>query len=327
MTVRDDILKKLDENRGSFLSGQKLADSLCVSRNAVWKAVGDLKRQGYPIKAIPNKGYILSKDTDIISSQGIQKYLNKEKETFFFEVFDVMESTNDYLKRDPKEEGHVVISKKQLKGKGRMGRAFYSPENTGLYFSLSLKPNIEAEKAILITIMAAVSVAEAIEKITGEKVKIKWVNDLFLRNRKVCGILTEGNIDLESNNLSYAVLGIGVNLIEPEKGFPENIRDSAGYIFTRDNKPDDIKNAFIASVLEIFYGYYTIFSAENFMKGYRERSMLIGEEIHIHSSGGRPRKARAVGIDDYGRLIVKNQKGELEKLNSGEVSIRKKAED
>ena len=129
--------------------------------------------------------------------------------------FEELDSTNSYLKEmaaKGAQEGTIIIANRQSAGRGRLGRSFFSPEEKGIYMSILLRPDISLERAVLITSMAAVAVAEAIEQVSGIQTKIKWVNDIFLNKKKVCGILTEAGIDAETGTLEYAVLGIGVNV-------------------------------------------------------------------------------------------------------------------
>ena len=141
---------------------------------------------------------------------------------FDIKTYKTLESTNSLLKLDAEAEaptGTIVISEEQTKGRGRMGRSFYSPGNTGIYMSILLRPKISAYESLSITTCAAVAVAEAIEMNSNKKAEIKWVNDIFVNNKKVCGILTEASLDLENGGLRYAILGIGINVFAPRKAF------------------------------------------------------------------------------------------------------------
>ncbi|VYU68792.1 biotin--[acetyl-CoA-carboxylase] ligase [Clostridium tertium] len=324
MSVKDKTLDVLEKNRGEYISGAELAKELDVSRNAIWKAIKSLQSEGYNITAITNKGYSLSEDTDILSAQSITKYLENKKD-FKIEVYKTIGSTNDVVKElalEGKEEGCIIISEEQTKGKGRFGRKFHSPKNSGIYMSILLRPNLMAQDSYLITTSAAVAVAEAIESVSNEEAKIKWVNDIYIDNKKVSGILTEAALDFESGLIQYVVLGIGVNLISPKEGFHEDIKGIATSIFKEEeNLPKDIRSLFIAKIIDNFFKYYHSIDDKKFIKEYKKRSLLINKEVNILSSKG-DEKAIVLDIDDLCRLRVKLEDGNIKELSSGEVSIR-----
>jgi len=322
MAVKDRVLKELEYNRGKYISGEELAGSLGVSRNSVWKAVKNLQDQGYEILGVPNKGYSLNEISDVISAQGIEKYLESQEGTFDIEVHKQVISTNDLLKNSKAKEGRVIVAQEQTGGKGRLGRSFYSPKDTGIYFSLLLNPTIPIDEATGITAAAAVAVAEAMEKLTGQDVQIKWVNDIYINGKKVCGILTEGVFDMENRRLGQVILGIGINLRAPLGGFPEDLSPLAGGVFKEGEAPKDSKNLLIAEVLLRFWSYYKNLQAKSFLVGYRQRSMVTGKDILILRGQEPPRRAKALDIDENFHLIVEIEDGELEHLSSGEVSIR-----
>ena len=322
MAVKDRVLKELEYNRGKFISGEDLAFSLGVSRNSVWKAVKNLQDQGHEIIGVPNKGYSLNEISDVISAQGIEKYLASQEGLFHIEVHKQVTSTNDFLKNLKASEGRVIVAQEQTGGKGRLGRSFYSPEGTGIYFSLLLTPTIPIDEATAVTAAAAVAVAEAMEKLAGKEVQIKWVNDIYINGKKVCGILTEGVFDMENRRLGQVILGIGINLMEPLEGFPSELIPSAGGVFKDGEAPKDSKNLLIAEVLLRFWPYYKNLQDKNFLTGYRQRSMVTGKEILILRGKETPRKAKALDIDENFHLIVEREDGEIEHLSSGEVSIR-----
>ena len=236
-------------------------------------------------------------------------------------IFDELDSTNNYLKKlgsQGEKENKLVIALSQTGGRGRMGRSFYSPNGTGIYFSLLLHPKFSAEKSLFLTVMAAVSVAETVMKYNINDVKIKWVNDIYIDGKKVCGILTEGAINSDKM-LDYAVVGIGINVIAPENGFPEDIKDIATAIFPG-NSEENIKEKIVADVINRFFSMYNG-DDKDYIKRYREYSYLIGKEINI-IQGDSTRPATVIDITGDCHLIVKNEKGEIEEISSGDVSVR-----
>ncbi|MBO5333505.1 MAG: biotin--[acetyl-CoA-carboxylase] ligase [Clostridia bacterium] len=236
-------------------------------------------------------------------------------------IFQELDSTNNYLKKlglQGEKETQLVIAESQTGGRGRMGRAFYSPNGTGIYFSLLLHPKFSAEKSLFLTVMAAVSVAETVMKYNKNDVKIKWVNDIYIDGKKVCGILTEGAIN-SNKMLDYAVVGIGINIIAPENGFPDEIKGIATAIFPG-NAEKNIKEKIVADVVNKFFGMYNG-EDNNYIKRYKEYSYLTGKEINI-ISGENIRPATVIDITDDCHLLVKNENGEVEEISSGDVSVR-----
>ncbi len=224
------------------------------------------------------------------------------------------DSTNTFLKKQAKEkqEGAVVIAQRQTAGRGRLGRTFVSEKN-GLYMSIFLTP--EFKDVTKITTMAAVAVARSVEKFTNKKAHIKWVNDIYLNDLKVSGILTEGVF--EGGKLSGAILGIGVNLIKPQNGIDESIKNIAGYIFEEDN---GCANQFTASVLNNFF---SIYNGESYIEEYRKRSYLQDKTV-TYIKDGVEFSGVVQGIDDDFGLIIENE-GNVTVLKCGEVSVKAKS--
>ena len=230
------------------------------------------------------------------------------------------ESTNKYAKELAKVgagEYTVVIADRQTGGYGRMGRAFYSPDSSGLYMSIILRPTIPPDKALYITTAAAASVCQAIEDISGRTCGIKWVNDIYIEDKKVCGILTEAAFK-NANTLEYAILGIGINIYTPNNGFPEDLKHIAGCIY---NKPTDTKNALAERILDIFTEYYKNLEGKKFLQYYRDKDIVTGNNIKVIKQD-ISYNARAVSIDEEFRLIVEDDNQTITALDSGEISIR-----
>lgn len=322
MTVQDHLRTLLESNKSVFLSGEEIARRLGVSRNAVWKAIKALQAGGYPIQAVPNRGYCLAASSDVLSESGIRQYLTGDAQTLDLRVYDSVDSTNLVLRSLANEgaaEGTVVIAAEQTGGRGRKGRSFYSPQGTGVYISLLLKPRIAPDDATLITTTAAVAVSEAVEALSGEPAAIKWVNDVFLRGKKVCGILTEGSFDMESGQFEYAILGAGINVYEPDGGFPAEIREIAGSVLV--SPAPDAKNRVIAEYLNRFLPLYRELGNAATNAEYRRRSLVLGQMVNV-LVGDRATPARAIDIDERCRLLVEYENGRRETLSSGEISVR-----
>ena len=325
MNVKEQVLRAFEANRGKLISGSEIARKLDVSRNAVWKAVKSLQDEGYIINSESNKGYCLANDNDILSAQSISCYLNDKAKNLRIEVHKKVESTNNILKSiaaSKEAEGKVIIAEEQTSGRGRFGRTFYSPANTGIYMSILLRPDFTAQESLFITTSAAVAVSEAIEKMSGCEAKIKWVNDIYCNDKKVCGILTEASFNIENGMLDYAVLGIGLNVINPDEDFPDDIKNIATSIYCKETYTGGKRSKLAAEILNNFMFYYENINERTFLKEYRKRSLLIGKEISVISPSNS-RNAVALDIDDECRLIVKWEDGSIEAISSGEVSIRK----
>lgn len=323
MGTKEQLLELFESNKGVYFSGEVIAQKLCISRTAVWKAVKTLRSEGYSIDAVSNKGYCLSVTSDILSVQGIQKYLNPLCSNVKLAVFPVVESTNEMVRKEAAlgtTEGYTVIANEQTSGKGRIGRSFFSPSDTGIYMSMLLRPqNYSSQQAVRITTMAAVAACEAIEAVSDERAQIKWVNDIYIGDKKVSGILTEASFGLESGLLDYAVLGIGINVYAPKDGFPKELENIAGTVFHTSH--NDGKNRLAAEFLNRFMVYYTAKDQTDYVEKYRSRSMVIGKEIQVLFAG-KSEKALATGIDENCRLLVRYEDGREESLSSGEISVR-----
>ena len=312
------ILALLESKRGQSVSGELIAEMFGVTRNAVWKVVKELEKDGYRIIAGTNRGYCLCEDNDILSVQGIIPFLTKREIADMIFVYPSLESTNKTAKEMAiSEAGHgtVVIADCQTAGRGRYGRSFYSPPASGIYMSLVLHPEqLGFHTPTLITSFAAVAVCEAIEAISEKKPQIKWVNDIFLDGKKVCGISTEAVTDYESGNVQWVVVGIGINFNESD--FPEDLRQIAGAIFT---DPPTTRNHLAGEVINHMVNWQC--GEKEMLDKYKKRLMMLGERIYV-TGIKTAYEAEAVGIDDIGRLIVKKDDGQIDLLYSGEISIR-----
>lgn len=327
MGTKEQLLALLENHKGEYLSGEEIARELNVSRTAVWKAVNALRNAGFEIDAAQNRGYCLDEHTDILSIQGIRQQLGSFDDDLSLELIPCTASTNALLRDRAAAgapEGSVILANRQTQGRGRLGREFYSPPDTGIYMSLLLRPKgLEPAQAVKLTTMAAVAACSAIEEVSGKEAKIKWVNDIFLNGKKVCGILTEASYSLESGSLDYVILGIGFNVYPPAVGFPAELADIADSVLK--NQMDQGKNRLAASFLRHFLEIYRSVDGPDYAAAYRSKSMVIGQPIRVISPTG-VRNAYALDVDKDCRLIVRWEDGTVEKLSSAEVSIRKEGQ-
>ena len=238
------------------------------------------------------------------------------------DVRESVSSTNTLLKqmgRNGAPHGYVLAASHQTAGRGRMGRNFYSPEETGVYFSVLLRPDLSPADSLLITTAAAVAAARALERISGKEAKIKWVNDIYIEGRKVSGILTEAAFTPDGKGLAFAVLGIGINLYPPKEGFPEDIRSKAGSVIN--GTQDDLRGYLTAQVLNEFFDIYPSLKTRSFVEEYRSRSMLTGLTVDVLKPDST-RPAVVLEVTEDLALAVQYDTGEVEHLTSGDVSIR-----
>ena len=320
--TKDTVLALLRQHAGSFLSGAALAKELSLSRTAVWKAIEQLRREGYAIESVTNRGYRLDAKSDVLSGEGVRRYLKNP--ALSPKVYASISSTNTVLKSMAAEgaaEGLCLIAGEQTAGRGRMGRSFYSPADSGLYMSLLLRPKLQAAEAVRITAAAAVAVCEAIEELSGLETQIKWVNDVLVQGKKVCGILTEASLDCESGQLDYAVVGIGINTAVPAGDFPPELRPIAGAVFGEE-KPPELRCRLAALVLDKLMAYKDRLDDPALFADYRRRSLVLGKEISILSPGKEPEAAEAVELAPDFSLLVRLPDGSTRRLSSGEVSVR-----
>ena len=320
--TKDEVLALLLRSPDGWLSGAALAKRLSVSRTAVWKAVEQLRAEGYEVESVTNKGYRLLPRGDLLSAQGVERYLKTPG--LRLQYVPSLPSTNTALKAMAAEgapEGTVLIAGEQTAGRGRMGRSFYSPPDSGLYLSLLLRPQLPAAEAVRLTACAAVAVAEAVEELSGLETQIKWVNDVLIGGKKICGILTEGSLDVESGQLAWAVVGIGVNTAVPTGDFPPELRETAGAVFGA-ARPPELRCRLAAGILDRLADYCARPADPAVFEAYRSRSLVPGREITIHAPGREPEAALALELDSDFGLLVRLADGSVRKLNSGEVSVR-----
>lgn len=322
--VRDDVLRTLELHRGELISGGTLARELGVSRTAVWKAITTLREMGFPIESISGEGYRLAESSDALSEAGITMELKTNCIARNLCVLSTIDSTNNYLKKlaSSLPNGYAVVADCQTAGRGRLGRSFLSPSGSGVYISILLHPTISLERINMITVGAAVALCEAITETAGFEPDIKWVNDVLKNGKKLCGILTEASMEAETGQLSYAIVGVGINVRTPEGGLPEEIREIAGCL--EDFAPHPVRrNALTASFFNHMESCYELIASGNteaLMDQYRSFIHFLGEPITVIRSGVKE-PATAVAINSSGHLIIE-QNGQQSTMLAGEISIR-----
>lgn len=323
LSTKKQVVLLLERQRDTFVSGAEMADLLQISRNAIWKAIQDLRKDGYQIEAVTNKGYRLVAENDIISLEGLRPYLNEKIKSENVHVFDTIDSTNKLAKEmaiNQAQHGTIIIANAQTQGRGRYGRSFFSPADSGIYLSLILHAKkLPVTEPTLTTIFTANAVVDAIMTTAHVKPQIKWVNDLILNNRKVCGILTEAVTDFESGGIEWIVVGIGINFFAETEDFPTDLQEIAGALFTE--KPSITRNQLIATIIEnlLFPEQQNL---DNLITIYRNHLIILNQHVEV-IAGNTTYQAIARDIDEQGRLLVEKGDGSLVALSSGEVKVNR----
>ncbi|MDO4615940.1 MAG: biotin--[acetyl-CoA-carboxylase] ligase [Lachnospiraceae bacterium] len=308
--LKEDILFVLESNREVPISGQELADRFHVSRNAVWKVINSLKQEGYPIRSQRNKGYSLG-TVDILSKEGILAELHGACPELEIRVLQETDSTNNEAKRmlaSGFSGNALVAAETQSMGRGRKGKSFYSPAGTGIYLSLILQGDEITNQVSMLTIVAACAVVRALQKHTEDPIRLKWVNDLFVGNKKAGGILSEATFDLESGKTEAVVIGIGINLFAA--AFPDELAQRAVSVHT-----DASRNALIAEITrELLAADWS--RPERELPFYREHSMVPGREIQYMGE-----TVTALEIDETGGLLIRHRNGGTEVIHGGNITL------
>lgn len=314
MNTKGDVLTILELNRHRDVSGQELANTLGISRTAVWKAIKALEDDGHIISAAPRRGYRLM--NEILSTEGISAHLI---DSLPIRCFHVIDSTNNEAKRlaiSGAEHGTVIVAESQTAGRGRLGKSFFSPENTGLYMSIILRSgNTAISDAQMITVAAAVVVSQTIEKLTGQKTGIKWVNDLYLDGRKICGILTEAVSDFESGHVESIIIGIGINCTTT--GFPDELKQIAGSLGVAELS----RNQLAALTASGLVNAFEHINDPEIINEYKARSIMLGKNI-TYLRQGAEHSAVVLDINSKGNLVVRESDNSVNIISSGEVSIK-----
>lgn len=313
------LLKEAD----TYISGQDICTHFGVSRTAVWKAINQLKKEGYVIEAVPNKGYYLKTSPDIISYSEMKSVLNTKwigEELYFYEEIDSTNTKAKQLAETGATSGTLVVSNMQTAGKGRRGRQWESPSETGIFMTLILKPDMNPSKASMLTLVMALAVVKACNEVTKSTCYIKWPNDIVLNKKKICGILTE--MSAEMDYINHIVIGIGINA--NVDSFPEELKNKATSLKIENGK--EVKRAMLINRIMVHFEHeYEIFMHNESMKAqideYNEFLINKDKEVTIIEPSNQY-QGIALGIDEIGKLLVKKEDGKIEAVYAGEVSVR-----
>jgi len=320
--LKERILMELNQNKQDFISGQYLSDRLGISRTAVWKYINSLKKQGYEIEAVPNKGYRLVTSPDVLIPEEVYPLLKTSVLGRKIIHSEKLASTSTLAKEiaPQQQEGTLVIAEEQTGGRGRLGRKWYSPRGGGIWASLILKPRIRPEKAYQLTQVAAVAVVKAIKETTGILAGIKWPNDIIINGKKVCGILTEMNAEADAVN--HIILSIGLNVKPGEGDMPLDLKDKMTFLDVERGFGVSRKGLLAVLLGELEKAYHAFLDKgfETVAADCRRFSVLLGREVRVEQMD-RIFQGRAVEITGDGALLVETAEEKMEVI-SGDVSVR-----
>jgi BirA family biotin operon repressor/biotin-[acetyl-CoA-carboxylase] ligase len=325
--MKEVILKLLKEAAPAYLSGEDIAGRLKASRTAVWKNIKSLQKAGYDIEGSPRLGYRLLATPDLLYPAEICEGLGTEiiaNNPSFIYHYIQLNSTNDRLKLLAEEgapEGTVVFAEEQTAGKGRLGRTWSSPRSKGIWLSVLLRPTKPLEEISVFTLLTAVAVARSInKKCPGIDAGIKWPNDILIKGRKVCGILTE--LKAEADRLHYLITGIGLNYSASSNDFPPELEGIATSILLECNGLPPLRKAMARGILremDSVYQEYLNLGTEGILQQWKDFNITLGQKITIKSLQ-ETFSGVALDIDRYGALIVESTDGEQKRFVTGEIT-------
>lgn len=310
----------------SYISGEKISEELGITRSAVNLAVKSLRQEGYEISSSTNKGYLFQPNVelDLLNPGELLALLPKERMKHVI-CLDSTDSTNNQLRNlafEGAPSGTVVVANEQLTGRGRRGRSFSSPKNTGIYFSILFRPDCNPPECTTITAWTAVAVAKAIKRVTNVQPSIKWVNDLFLNRKKICGILSELSVESESGHVQHIIIGIGINVNQELHDFPEELHSIASSLYKETGKK--ISRAKLTSALieemDLLFTQWPTASKE-YLSYYQEHN-LSTKETMVMISGNSQLPIKVLGINEDFSLKIQTEDGKVMDLSSGEVSVK-----
>ena len=320
--MKSEILRLLKEN-DTYISGQQLCEQFQVSRTAIWKVIDQLKKEGYQIEAVRNKGYRLIESPDVMSKAEIDSLVDTKWAGKNVIYYDETDSTNNRAKEagnNKEPHGTLFVADMQMAGKGRRGRVWKSPSGSSIYMTILLYPDIPPVKAPQLTLIMAIAVAEGIREVTGLETKIKWPNDIVVNGKKICGILTE--MGTNGVKINYVLIGVGINVNLKE--FPEEMQDKATSLILEGGHEYD-RNQVIALVMKYFEINYEKFiqtcDFTHLLDDYHRILANLNQPVRV-IDGDRSFEGICRGIDEKGELLVERQNKEVVKVSAGEVSVR-----
>ncbi|ASS75265.1 biotin--[acetyl-CoA-carboxylase] ligase [Tumebacillus algifaecis] len=316
------ILQMLREQPGDFVSGETMCNSLGVSRTAIWKHIKELQDAGYQIEAVRNRGYRLQSSPDLVTAVELRDGLSTTLLGQSIVYRETIDSTNNLareLANNGAIEGTLVIADEQQQGRGRRGRDWFSPPQSGVWMSLILRPELPLAHAAQITLVTAIALARALTRLTGVQAGIKWPNDILFNQKKCCGILTE--MHAEFDQIHHLVLGIGINVNIPQADFPADIEHIATSLQAVKGTPI-ARAKVVQTVLEELEPLYRQYVADGGFGTLREEwkahNITLGNNIIAHTAQGTI-EGRALDIDEFGVLLIELPDGAHKKIYSADI--------
>lgn len=319
--MQKQVLSLLKQTDG-YLSGEEISRRLGVSRAAVWKAVRALREKGYEIDSVTNRGYRLSSQPDLLDAAAIQAGLSTHSLGRNIIILEETDSTNEEGKRQGAAgapDGTLCLAERQTGGKGRLGRVWSSPAGAGVWMTLLLRPQLAPKEATQLTLIAGLSVCQAIRRLTDCDAMIKWPNDVVIGRKKVCGILTELAADME--RIHYVLVGIGINANLPE--FQGELQKKATSLLLETGHKIN-RAALIQAVLEEFEAYYDRFLTDltaDFITPYEALCVSLNRRVSV-IRGGREITGQSIGLNQEGELLIRTDSGDILEIGSGEVTVQ-----
>lgn len=324
MTLRQSVLQALKEKNGEWLSGELISTSLNLSRTMIWKQMKQLKTEGYEVESSSKKGYRLLSCPDILTADevcfGLTTEILGRKDYFYYPSIDSTNKQARLLASQGYPEGTVVVADMQTEGRGRRGRSWYSPAGQGIYMSLILRPQIPLKEISRISLMTAVALAETLQEELALPARIKWPNDVLIDRRKIAGILSEAITDMDG--IEYIVIGIGININNPEDEFPDDLRTAPTSILA-EIKQTVSRVKIMQSLLAKLEYHYALIQAGIFdetLAAGKSLSMVIGQTVSLETNNGLA-AGKAIDIDENGFLLVDSGEGVIHTVISGEIEV------
>ncbi|MGD9209623.1 MAG: biotin--[acetyl-CoA-carboxylase] ligase [Desulfobacteraceae bacterium] len=325
--TKTSLLKKLKLARGEWVSGQMLSDALAISRTAVSKNIQTLRKEGYQIQAVTNKGYCLKALPDRLFKDEIQQGLSTmvfgRNEIFHYDTIASTNSKARELADGGADEGTLVIAECQSAGRGRRGRKWISPKHDGIYFSMIARPQLSPAEAPQITLLTAVTLARTIMRQTQLRLQIKWPNDLLIQGKKVAGILTE--LRTEMDLVEYVIIGIGLNVNTPATAL-EAIMDQKVTSLAQETNTSFSRLLLLQNFLAEFEKDYRLLGTsafKNTLEQWRTLANIMGQFISVDVAG-QTYRGRVVNIEKNGALVIEDTKGKRQRIFSGDLQLKKK---
>lgn len=316
--MREKIIELLKKNK-EYVSGDQMSHRLGITRQALWKHIQELKDSGYEIVAVPHLGYRLDAHPDRLYDYEIRSGLNTHtigRHIHYFEALPSTMGAATQLALDGSPEGTVVVAEMQTKGKGRLGRSWFSPRYKGIYCSLILRPGGIPSQVSLLTLLAAVSIVEAVKEQAGVSAKIKWPNDIYLSGKKLGGILTELNAEMD--RINFVIVGIGLNVNNDKKSLTSGAISLKSFL----DKPEPINRVgLLQEMLRRLENNYLLFQkghSNRVLEKGKHYSITVGTRVRVYCQT-KHIEGEAVDIDSDGGLLVRRDSGIIEKVTAGDV--------